>query len=228
MLLTLTDILHSSRRQFNIDIGIGNARQPLKNEKQPGFPAARVRASTMAIPLDNDLVPDLLRIANVPYISGSDRRISNFNCLAINLLLVYHKLRPAFMFQIIDHDAEYRETAREILNKLVSRFPVDTYKQYVCCQGIIFSTEDISTEVQRYNDTHDDVVLGNILGYPCSGEREEAKYACSINTQEGLSVMANMAKNRRSVKRFRSFYIKLSCFVRENIGVPLYLDTYEI
>lgn len=175
---------------------------------------------------DKNLVRDLLQIANVPYICGANFPVKNYNCVVINLLMVQAGIRPAFMFQPINYMDQ--KEAQSILNKLIDRFPPDTYKQYWCCQGQIISTNNISAEVQRYSDTNDPVVLGNILGYPCSGEQYNARYACIISAPDGLSVIANMANKRSSVRKFKALFKKMRQFTKTYIGVPLFLEIFKL
>lgn len=179
-------------------------------------------------PPDTELLQDLFRLSNIPYISGTGRTAKNLNNVATNLLLVYASVRSAFMFQIIDYDKTYRDLALEVLNKLVARFPIGTFKRYHCCQGEIFSTQDISTEVEQYNTNGEPSVLGKILGYPCSGEQHNARYVCIISTCDGHDIMANMASSWASVEKFGAYYKKISAFIEEHIGIQVYLEIFPM
>lgn len=122
---------------------------------------------------------------NVEYIDGCGNRNSNLYDIFWNLLLVIHGIRPAFMIQQIDYDKKNRNYIINFMLNLILSFKYknnNIFKITYIDQGIlVYLSKNISDKktynfvqqsIVNYNNNNgnDSIILGDLLGFPCSGD----------------------------------------------------------
>lgn len=119
----------------------------------------------------------------IEYIDGCGYKNNDLYDIFWNLLLIVHNIRPTFMIQQIDYAKNNRIHMVNIIitNLLSLKFNNNNiFELTYINQGIlVYLSKNISDEkiydfIQKgiiiYNNNNDSVSLGNLLGYPCSGD----------------------------------------------------------
>lgn len=149
------------------------------------------------------ILQKLMSVTDVPYVDGTGRKRRDLHELAYNFYLVIKGIRPAFMVQTVDYES-WSAVAPivEQLHLIAARESFILKSR--CDQGILFGRicQDKLSEYQR---TGSDVVLGHILGYPCSAKLGPHMLFRAYLVINGREVLCNMLQTFEDFKRFRTY-----------------------
>ena len=156
---------------------------------------------------------------NVEYINGCDVKQSNLYGILWNLVLIVNKIRPSCMVQPIDYSECCRNSTLKIILSNISSYKYDEkciFETTEINQGIlVYLSRHVSSNkiykfikksIKYYTATYDCVILGNILGYPCSGDVKLPMSAPNrggicLRTNNDTIIMTNIC-NSSNKKRF--------------------------
>lgn len=142
-----------------------------------------------------------------------------------NLVLVANGIRPSFMIQPIDYEKNNRDNVLKLIfSELNSYLHAGEHIFETTCinQGIlVYLSKNVSDEktheyvkknILEYNLTNNNTILGNLLGYPCSGDvgipmasKNRGFIILSVNDS---AIMANICNSKNK----KVFFEKLNMF----------------
>lgn len=140
---------------------------------------------------------------NFPYINGADEKVENAYDVALNSIFVMNGIRPSFMIQEVDYKSV------DVYNKLIrTAMSTSTLLGTKIDQGyVLFNINNVKIILHlilKYNITHNDILLGKILGLPCYKEFDPSgpqKFYEIYIEGSNLQIMACSCKLDESVRQ---------------------------